>query len=280
MTVKQFSQLTLFMCLIALIITVTSQITTSQPRPLSQEEFVAQTKSNPETEFAFLNGDYVPFDEAAVSRAAVTDFDSLYNVTATDTDGDGIDDADERRLGLNPWSADTDRDFLGDLQEVQDLDNPVDADNDGRIDALEHNFVDHDLDNMPDQMDPDGDIQMLQGRFTPLAIKDDGVDSSRLEFQVLGQNIISVSVSFVRGNGIDKFNPIVDGVPVDVNNSVILELYDDGTHGDLVAGDTIWTSGKLTASSIPEGLIAEAEYSHANITHNGRVKTFLFNRFV
>ena len=55
----------------------------------------------------------------------------------TDTDHDGIPDATESDLGLDPTKADTDGDGYSDLEEVGDMNHPRDTDHDGTIDALD-----------------------------------------------------------------------------------------------------------------------------------------------
>lgn len=59
---------------------------------------------------------------------------------ATDTDGDGLTDAEERQLGADPLKSDTDTDGLMDGEEVKVYHtNPlvVDSDGDGYIDSVE-----------------------------------------------------------------------------------------------------------------------------------------------
>lgn len=75
-----------------------------------------------------------------------------------DSDGDGLLDRDETALGLDPNNSDTDADGLGDAAEVgSDINNPMDTDGDGVIDALESNILDSDNDGIVDQLDPAND---------------------------------------------------------------------------------------------------------------------------
>ncbi|MDI7267299.1 MAG: MYXO-CTERM sorting domain-containing protein, partial [Myxococcota bacterium] len=78
--------------------------------------------------------------------------------TGIDSDGDGISDDDEIRIGTNPNNADTDGDGISDGQEVGNPAAPRDSDGDGIIDALD---TDSDNDGIPDLEeglgDPDGD---------------------------------------------------------------------------------------------------------------------------
>jgi hypothetical protein len=78
--------------------------------------------------------------------------------TDADSDGDGIPDAVELGIGLNPTLSDTDGDGIPDGKEGV----KTDTDNDGIIDALESSLDDSDLDGVPDQFDaqntnPDND---------------------------------------------------------------------------------------------------------------------------
>ena len=85
----------------------------------------------------------------------------------TDTDGDGISDADEQRNGTDPASADTDGDGLTDAEEAELGTNPRshDTDGDGLRDGDEL-----DLDTDPFGSDTDGDG------------KDDGEDGDPLVY--------------------------------------------------------------------------------------------------
>lgn len=62
-------------------------------------------------------------------------------VDSLDSDGDGLIDSEELRLGTNPFSVDTDSDGLSDLLEVQLLTDPLsaDTDSDGLLDGDEVN---------------------------------------------------------------------------------------------------------------------------------------------
>ncbi|MSP73860.1 MAG: hypothetical protein EXR76_17145 [Myxococcales bacterium] len=72
-----------------------------------------------------------------------------------DTDGDGLSNADERRLGTNALSRDTDADGARDDAELgPDSEAPADTDADGLIDALESNHLDSDGDGTDDAHDP------------------------------------------------------------------------------------------------------------------------------
>jgi gliding motility-associated-like protein/uncharacterized repeat protein (TIGR01451 family) len=72
-----------------------------------------------------------------------------------DTDGDGLFDGEEASLGTDPNNTDTDGDGISDGAEVgDDVNNPLDQDNDGIIDALDSEDLDSDNDGVVDQQDP------------------------------------------------------------------------------------------------------------------------------
>ncbi|NND16821.1 MAG: DUF11 domain-containing protein [Eudoraea sp.] len=72
-----------------------------------------------------------------------------------DTDGDGLFDGDEAILGTNPLEEDTDGDGIDDFTEAgPDINNPLDEDSDGIIDALDSDNIDSDGDGVNDQQDP------------------------------------------------------------------------------------------------------------------------------
>jgi gliding motility-associated-like protein len=72
-----------------------------------------------------------------------------------DLDGDGCLNVDEIAAGTNPNLADTDSDGQNDCAEIgPDPTNPLDADGDGTIDALESSNVDADGDGVNNEQDP------------------------------------------------------------------------------------------------------------------------------
>lgn len=73
-----------------------------------------------------------------------------------DNDTDTLINQTEHALGLNPLDADSDGDGIDDATEVGgDINNPIDTDGDGKIDAIESNVLDADKDCIPDQLDAD-----------------------------------------------------------------------------------------------------------------------------
>ncbi len=73
--------------------------------------------------------------------------------TPDDDDGDGLTNSQEALLGTNPAARDSDGDGEEDLAEVVDLAAPLDADCDGRIDAVESAILDGDGDGVEDEVD-------------------------------------------------------------------------------------------------------------------------------
>ena len=107
-------------------------------------------------------GDYVFrfTTNTAVSPCVNESVDVTISVTTCtmDSDGDGIIDRDEVTLGLDPNNRDTDADGINDGVEVgPDVNNPIDTDSDGIIDALDSNILDSDNDDIVDQLDPAND---------------------------------------------------------------------------------------------------------------------------
>ena len=106
------------------------------------------------------DGDYVftytttdatlPFCENVSSEVTISISDC-----DVDIDLDGLLDGIELILGTDPNNPDTDGDGIEDGVEVgEDMENPLDEDDDGIIDALDSNVIDTDMDGVVDQLDP------------------------------------------------------------------------------------------------------------------------------
>jgi len=164
---------------------------------------------------------------------------------SVDTDMDGISDADEMSIGTDPFHHDTDCDFIADLIEVKDIGNPTDTDVDGRIDAVESYLVDSNNDGTSDQFDSSLSIQTTCGAFVPAAIMDDDSESTTLAFRILSDGSKPTQV-FAIANGSSP--AYVDDDPTLFAEDV--ELFDDGTHGDFIADDQVWSRGNIRSSQI------------------------------
>lgn len=105
------------------------------------------------------DGDYVFTYTTTGAQAPCVNESSMVTISVsscdTDVDGDGLLGGEEAALGTDPNNADTDGDGIDDGEEVgSDVQNPLDQDNDGIIDALDSNVLDSDLDGVVDQLDP------------------------------------------------------------------------------------------------------------------------------
>ena len=105
------------------------------------------------------DGDYVFTYTTTGAQAPCTNESSMVTISVNDcdvdSDLDGLFDGPEAVLGTNPNNPDSDGDGLNDSEEVgPNIDNPLDEDEDGIIDALESNTIDTDMDGVVDQLDP------------------------------------------------------------------------------------------------------------------------------
>lgn len=106
-----------------------------------------------------LEGDYIFTYTTTGAQAPCSNESSVVTISVNDcdidTDLDGLFDGPEATLGTNPNNPDSDNDGINDFEEVGgDIDNPLDEDEDGLIDALESNVLDADMDGVVDQLDP------------------------------------------------------------------------------------------------------------------------------
>ncbi len=114
-----------------------------------------------------------------------------------DTDSDGISDAKEKALGLDPTKADSDGDGYLDNEEIGNINHPRDTDGDGTIDAL-----DTDSDN-------------------------DGISDANEHKYGLNPIDPSDATQDADGDGVSSINEIKQGTnPKDKNNHFILEILD------------------------------------------------------
>ena len=114
---------------------------------------IVQFENRPDGDYVFTyttTDATLPFCENVSSEVSIS-----VNDCDVDTDLDGLLDGLEVTLGTDPNNVDSDGDGLEDGVEVgADTANPLDADEDGIIDALDSNILDTDMDGVVDQLDP------------------------------------------------------------------------------------------------------------------------------
>jgi hypothetical protein len=192
-------------------------------------------------------------DAAALMDSGISfpDVDAAPN----DDDGDGLSNEDERVLGTSPFRFDSDDDGLGDSFEVVEPSRPLDSDIDGIIDALENPWVDSDRDGEPDSEDPGDGWQIAWGGFTPAVIRNDGQESALLELLFAndeGVTKVRIALDTVGFGSPDTYDLFV---PNEAAPGGLVELFDDGTHGDVEAGDHMYSR---------EGFSTTAPITHRN----------------
>ena len=117
-------------------------------------------------------------------------------------------------------------------------------------------------------MPPAGVAQVTCAAFFPYAVVIDGSESTRVEVRIVGSGITSVELGTV--------HPVV-GVHVDgeafPQTGGFMQLYDDGTHGDRVAGDGIWTRENITVDAIPLPVIRSMIFNQVRYTDGSGTHT-------
>lgn len=174
--------------------------------------------------------------------------DDATKTPAIDTDGDGLSDDEEARLGTDPLLSDTDQDSISDSEEIGvNLDDPLDSDEDNLIDALDfdddndglatvdeeqigtsslHADTDEDgvLDavevgeNVNAPLDTDGD-----GIINALDTDDDDDNIDTIKEALLGTNPL---LNDTDGDGISDSEEVgsVSDKPLDENNNGVLDV--------------------------------------------------------
>ncbi|MGB2761516.1 MAG: Calx-beta domain-containing protein, partial [Maribacter stanieri] len=142
----------------------------------------------------------------------------------TDDDNDGLLGGQEVVLGTDSNDPDTDGDGIEDGVEVgDDIDNPLDEDGDGIIDALDSNTADADNDGVNDQQDPANNNPCIPNRFNGNCDTDgDGI--SDLDEQT---------------NGSDPDDPCDPVATPNCDDPIDLEVLKSVDNVDALVGDTI-----------------------------------------
>lgn len=183
---------------------------------------------------------------------------------AQDRDRDGLDDATELALGLDPDHPDSDCDGLDDGREVGSGASPQNTDGDSLIDALESAERDSNLDGQVDELDNDADSVWRIGcaRFTPVVITTDNTEPTTIEVSIAGgTGITRVEI----GNGFPVVGVTVDGVEFPQREGFI-QLFDDGTRGDRRAADGIWSRGNFRIDAVPLPPIVSMDFEQLRVT--------------
>lgn len=142
----------------------------------------------------------------------------------TDDDNDGLLGGQEVVLGTDSNDPDTDGDGIEDGVEVgDDIDNPLDEDGDGIIDALDSNTADADNDGVNDQQDPANNNPCIPNRFNG-SCDADGDGISDLDEQT---------------NGSDPDDPCDPVATPNCDEPIDLEVLKSVDNIDALVGDTV-----------------------------------------
>ncbi|TVZ16764.1 Calx-beta domain-containing protein [Maribacter sp. MAR_2009_72] len=174
------------------------------------------------------SGDYIFRFTTTNSTAPCTNpsVDVTINVSdcESDNDNDGLLGGEEVGLGTDSNNPDTDGDSINDGEEVgPDINNPLDEDNDGIIDALDSNILDTDNDGVNDQQDPANNNPCIPNRFNG-SCDTDGDGISDLDEQT---------------NGSDPDDPCDPVESPDCDDPIDLEVLKTVDNPDALVGDTI-----------------------------------------
>lgn len=148
------------------------------------------------------------------------------NVTdcESDDDNDGLLGGQEVSIGTDSTNPDTDEDGINDGDEVgPDINNPLDEDNDGIIDALDSNILDTDNDGVNDQQDPANENPCIPNRFNG-SCDTDGDGISDLDEQ---------------NNGSDPDDPCDPVASPDCDSPIDLEITKTVDNENALIGDTV-----------------------------------------
>lgn len=116
---------------------------------------------------------------------------------------------------------------------------------------------------------PEGVAQVTCAAFFPFAVAIDGNEATRVEVRIIGQGITSVEL----GTTISVVGVKVDGEPFPQTGGFI-QLFDNGTHGDLVAGDGIWSRDSISVDAVVGSLpIREMVFNQVRYTDDGGTQT-------
>lgn len=137
---------------------------------------------------------------------------------AVDSDGDGLDDAEEAAAGTDPQSADSDEDGLGDAEEIEGGTDPLaeDSDGDGYRDA----------DEITEGSDPtDGESWIYAGHWPYYADKDGITAPGEGSAPEEGATIPRFVLSDQYGEMVDIYDFAYQGKPIVIDLSAMWCYY-------------------------------------------------------
>ncbi|WP_405399331.1 Calx-beta domain-containing protein [Maribacter sp. Asnod2-G09] len=179
----------------------------------------------------------------------------------TDDDNDGLLGGQEVVLGTDSNDADTDGDGIEDGVEVgDDIDNPLDEDGDGIIDALDSNTADADNDGVNDQQDPANNNPCIPNRFNGNCDTDgDGI--SDLDEQTNGSDPDDPCDPVATPNCDEPIDlevlKSVDNVDALIGDTIIFKILltnlSDRTARAIVVGDLLELGFDFVSADAPEG---------------------------
>jgi hypothetical protein len=115
---------------------------------------------------------------------------------------------------------------------------------------------------------PAGVPQVLCAAFFPFAVALDGSEATRLEVRIVGTGLTEVAL----GNTFPVVGMSLDGSPFPQTGGFI-DLFDDGTQGDRVAGDGIWTRDGVRVSAPPSPPIRSTFFDRMRYTNGSGTQT-------
>jgi large repetitive protein len=173
------------------------------------------------------------------------------NVGPSDSDNDGLTDAQETTLGTNRFNPDTDGDGENDAAEVGgNVASPLNTDGTGAIDALESSILDADGDGVSNELDPDDANVCIPNANTAacLLLDSDGDGLTNAQEVAAGTN---PNIADTDGDGINDGVEFGGGsTPIDTDGDGIPDVLESGTLD--TDGDGIFNS--LDADSDNDGI--------------------------
>ncbi|MBU1667538.1 thrombospondin type 3 repeat-containing protein, partial [bacterium] len=158
-----------------------------------------------------------------------------------DSDGDGITDARELALGLNPNSNDSDGDGILDNKEIGDIDNPTDSDGDDIIDALD---TDSDDDGISDAEEREAGTNP-QETTNPILLE---LLTSSIRLNQFNEFNLSLAVNHLQNENLDVTVSIEDGslatltLGWNYNEPISVEMYSETNLTFTIKADAIGES--------------------------------------